>query len=378
MISLQVGPGGGALHAPETVRILSEAGHEVGVHLSGGSREYVGPAAFYGEDVSGVGVDLDESHGEPDALVFAPADAAVISRLAHGLSESPAERHYASGARPVVVVPDLDSATASHPAILENLSLLRQDGCLVLDVRWQLSAAEEIASAALHALGGEMDGLRVLVTTGGTREPVDSVRFVGNRSSGKMGAAVARQAHRRGADVTVVAANVERNVPGVEWVSVETAAELEEATLRHAGRADALVMAAAVSDFTPSEPLRDEKIRRGGCERLTLELTSTGDTLGKVRETCPGLLIAGFAATHGNPLQDAREKLQKKGADMIVGNDISAPGIGFGSEENEAYIVIKSGSEEGYEEYFVPRVQKNALASVILGHLMSAIKHREV
>lgn len=378
MISLQVGSGRGALHAPETSRILSEAGHDVEVHLTGGSREYVGPAAFYGEDVSGVNVDPPEPRGEPGALVFAPADAAAVSRLAHGLSESQPERLYASGVRPAVVVPDLDAATASHPAVLENLALLRQDGCLALEVRWQHNAAEEIASAALHALGGEMAGLRILVTTGGTREPVDSVRFVGNRSSGKMGAAVAREAHRRGAEVTVVAANVERIVPGVEWVAVETAAELEEATLRHAGQADALVMAAAVSDFTPSEPLRNEKIRRGGRESLTLELTSTGDTLGKVRQTCPGLLIAGFAATHGNPLQDAREKLDKKGADMIVGNDISAPGIGFGSEENEAYIVIKSGSVEGYEEHFVPRVQKNALASVILSHLMSAIKHREV
>ena len=376
MISVQVGPGRGALHAPEIARILSEAGHEVEVHLTGGAREYVGPAAFYAEDVSGVSVDPLEPRGEPHALVFVPADAAVISRLAHGLSKSPPERHYASGSRPVVIAPEMDSATASHPAVLENLSLLRQDGCVVFD-GWR-AAAEEIAFAALHAVGGEMDGVRVLVTTGGTREPVDSVRFVGNRSSGKMGAAVARQAHRRGADVTVVAANVEQRVPGVEWVAVETAAELEEATLRHAGQSDALVMAAAVSDFTPSEPLREEKIRRGGRERLTLDLTSTGDTLRKVRDSYPGLVIAGFAATHGNPLQDAREKLQKKGADMIVGNDISAPGIGFGSEENEAYIVIKSGSEEGYEEHFVPRVQKNALASVILGHLMSAIKHREV
>ena len=363
---------------PEASRILAEAGHDVEVHLTGGVREYVGPAVFCGEDVRGVSVTPAEPRGEPDALVFAPADAAVISRLAHGLNESGTERFYASGVRPAVVAPDLDSATASHPAVLENLALLRKDGCVVLEVGWRQNAAEEIASCALHALGGEMDGVRVLVTTGGTREPVDSVRFVGNRSSGKMGAAVARQAHWRGAEVTVVAANVEQIVPGVEWIAVDTVAELEEATLRHAGRSDALVMAAAVSDFTPASPLLEEKIRRGGRERLTLELTSTGDTLRKVRETYPGLVIAGFAATHGDPLQDAREKLRKKGADMIVGNDISAPGIGFGSEEKEAYIVMESGSGAGYEEHFVPRVQKNALASVILGHLMSAIKHREV
>ena len=377
MISLQTGPAKGALRAPEVARVLTEAGHEIEVCLTGGAREFVGPAAFHGADVYGVRVDA-ESGIQPDALVFAPADVAVIFRLAHGLSESRVESLYASGVRPAVIAPDLDAGSASHPALIDNLELLRQAGCAVLDVHWGQNAAEEIASAALHALGGDLDGLRVVVTAGGTREPMDSVRFLGNRSSGKMGVAIARQAHLRGAEVTVVAANIERSVPGVEWVAVETVAGLEEATLRHAGEADALVMAAAVSDFTPAEPVRNEKIRRGGREGLTLELTSTGDTLRKVRDACPGLAIAGFAATHGDPLQDAREKLEKKGADMIVGNDISAPGIGFGSDENEAYIVIKSSSEEGYEEHFVPRVQKNALASVILGHLMSAIKHREV
>ena len=126
MISVQVGPGRGALHAPEIARILSEAGHEVEVHLTGGSREYVGPAAFYAEDVSEVSVDPLEPRGEPHALVFAPADVAIVSRLAHGLSESQPERYYASGSRPAVIAPEMDSATASHPAILENLSLLRQ------------------------------------------------------------------------------------------------------------------------------------------------------------------------------------------------------------------------------------------------------------
>lgn len=363
---------------PEAARILAENGHEVEAHLTRGSRKYVGPAAFRGDDAPGVSVDSVEPHGSPDALVFAPADAVTICRLARGLSESPIERLYASGSRPAVIVPELDAGTASHPAVLDNLELLRRDGCAILDGRWRENAAEEIASAALHALGGELDGLRVAVTAGGTREPIDSVRFVGNRSSGKMGAALAREAYRRGAEVSLVAANVEIDVPGAETRRVESFSQLREETLALCERADVLVMAAAVSDFTPAAPLLEEKIRRGDRREMTLELSATSDILAEIRAAFPELFIAGFAATHGNPLEDARDKLSRKGVDMVVGNDISGPGIGFASEENEAYIVIKSGLGEGYEEHFVPRVQKNALASVILGHLMSANKHREV
>jgi phosphopantothenoylcysteine decarboxylase/phosphopantothenate--cysteine ligase len=223
-----------------------------------------------------------------------------------------------------------------------------------------------------------LDGLRLVVTVGGTREPVDSVRFVGNRSSGKMGAAIAREAYRGGAEVSVVAANVPEVEPGVEWRAVETFSELQSETLDLCEHADALIMAAAPSDFTPASPLLDEKIRRGGRETLTLELAATPDILAGVRERCPGLFVVGFAATHGDPRPDSREKLRGKGADVVVGNDISTPGIGFGGEDNEAFIVIKNGSEGGYEEHFVPRGPKTALASAILGHLMPAIKHREV
>lgn len=375
MILLSVGPTSGALHAPEMARLLAEAGREVSVHLDGGAREFVGPASFY---APGVAVGPVEEPEAVEALVYAPADAAMISRLTHGLSGGQTYRAYASGARPVVVAPDLDPGTAEHPAVLENLALLIADGCIVLDGSRLGTTADGIAAAVLHGIGGPLDGLRVLVTAGGTREPVDSVRFVGNRSSGKMGAAIAREAHRRGAEVSVVAANVSKIEPGVDWRAVETFAELREETLKLCEDADALIMAAAVSDFTPASPMLEEKIRRGGRETMTLDLAATPDILAEVRDRHPELFVVGFAATHGDPLPDAREKLRRKGVDLVVGNDISAPGIGFGSEENEAYIVMGSGSGDGYEEYFVPRGPKTALASVILGHLMPAIKHREV
>lgn len=375
MIPVCIGPGRGALQMPEAVLLLTESGHEIEVYLDGGARSFVGPAAFYGTEVSAVSVEPREPGPDPAAVVFAPADAAMISRLAHGFGDGPAYRAYASGIRPAVVAPELDPDTASHPAVRNNLDLLRDDGCTVLDGG---AGASEISAAVLHGIGGFLNGVRVVVTAGGTREPVDSVRFVGNSSSGKMGAALAREAHRAGAEVSVVAANVPEVEPGVNWHAVQTFAQLRAQTLELCQETDVLIMAAAVSDFTPASPLTDQKIRRSGRETMTLELAATHDVLAEVRERYPRLFVAGFAATHGDPLADAREKLERKGVDLVVGNDISAPGIGFGSEENEAYIVIKNGSGSGYEEHFVPRGPKTALASVILRHLMPAIKHMEV
>lgn len=374
MILLNVGPGSGALRAPQAALRLVEAGYEVAVYLDSGARDFVGPAAFRAPEGPDIALEPVEKPGPAEALLFAPADAATLSRLAYGLGEGAAYQAYTSGVRPAVVAPELDPAIAQHPAVRKNLALLKEDGATVLHD----ASPGELVSRTLHELGGPLDGLRVVVTAGGTREPVDSVRFVGNRSSGKMGAAIAREAYRRGAKVSVVAANVPEVEPGVEWRPVETFAKLREETLRLCEEADALVMAAAVSDFTPATPLLGEKIRRGGRETMTLELAATPDILSEVRERRPELFIVGFAATHGDPRPDAREKLRKKRVELVVGNDISAPGIGFGSEENEAYIVMERGSEGGFEEHFVPRGPKTALASVILGHLMPAIKHREV
>lgn len=355
MILVSVGPGPGALRTPEIVLELANVGRSVEVVLGQGTDRFVGPAAF-----ATLAPVVEEATDPPEALIFAPATAGTLARLARGLAEHSAERIYAAGTRPAVVVPEIDEATGEHPAVRENAELLRKDGCRLLEGSGkEMASPGEISNAVLNALGGPLSGLRVLTTAGGTQEPIDKVRFVGNRSSGKMGRAVAREAVRRGAEVMVVAANVGAKEPGVRWVDVEDYAGLEEATARLAAHADVLIMAAAVSDFTPAE-VNEGKIRRGGQEELELRLVATGDILQAVRESYPDLFMVGFAATHGDPVPDARKKLGSKGINLVVGNDISISGSGFGSDENEAYIVGQAG------EQFVPRTSKTEVARAIL------------
>ena len=355
MILLSVAPGQGALRSPEIVRELVSAGHGVEVVLERGAEHFIGPAAF-----APLAPVVGEATESPEIIVFAPATAGTLARLAWGPFEGPSEQAYAAGTRAAVVAPELDDYTRKYPAVRENVALLQKGGCRLLE-----SSGEDmvpplaIVGATLNSLGGPLSGARILVTAGGTHEPIDKVRFVGNRSSGKMGRTIAREAYRRGAEVTVVAANVEEKEPGVRWVDVESYEEIEEATTRLAKEADALIMAAAVSDFTPASS-EEGKIRRGGTEELDLKLVATGDILKSVRESNPELFMVGFAATFGDPLPDAREKLGSKGINLVVGNDVSLSGSGFGSEENEAYIVGQA------TERFVARAPKTEVARAIL------------
>jgi phosphopantothenoylcysteine decarboxylase/phosphopantothenate--cysteine ligase len=345
-----VGSGPGALAAPEIAREISGAGHRVEVILEPGARRFVGPAAFEGSTV-------EEPSESPEAILFAPATTNTLARLARGLGGGPAV------AGRGFVAPDLDASTADHTAVKKNLALLRGDGCqIIANPAGGMAPAKEVVARLLGALDGPMSGLKVLVTAGGTHEPMDSVRFIGNRSSGKMGLAVAREALRLGAEVSVVAANIEGTEPGTEWTAVETVKELRAEVLRRAAGIDALVMAAAVSDFAPAAPVK-EKIRRGEGD-LSLELKATPDILKVVRERYPDLFVVGFAATHGDPVPDAREKLGSKGVNLVVGNDISREGIGFGAAENEVYVVGQGG------ERFVPRAPKEDVARVILESLL--------
>jgi phosphopantothenoylcysteine decarboxylase/phosphopantothenate--cysteine ligase len=350
LILISVGASPGALAIPAVASEIAGAGKRVEVMLGPKARRFVGPAAFRN-------VALVEDPSEaPEAVLFAPAPVDTLARLARGLNG----RLSAS----TVVAPDLDAGTADHPALRENLDLIREDGYHVVEGReGSMAPVGDLVAGLLGSLGGRMSGLRLLVTAGGTREPIDSVRFIGNRSSGRMGLAVAHEAVRLGADVTVVAANVDRVEPGTRHHPVETVVELQEAVLDLAGAADALVMAAAVSDFTPASRSR-EKIRRSA-GTTSLELAPTADILEAVRERYPDLFVVGFAATHGDPLADAREKLAKKGANLVVGNDISKEGVGFSAADNEVYVV---GRER---ERFVPRASKEEVARVILESLMA-------
>jgi len=362
LILVSVGPSAGALKAPPVAQELAAAGHGVQVLLEPGTEHFVGPGSFL--PASNV---VERPSGVPDAVLFLPATAGTLARLSHGL-DHPAAETRESGA-PVFVAPDLDSATAENPAVRANLDRLRKDGTkILLGEGGGMAGVEELVAGVLGGRGGPLAGLRVLVTAGGTHEPLDSVRFIGNRSSGKMGLALAREALRRGAEVTVVAANIGRREPGVAWRDVRTVEELRDEVLREADGADVLVMAAAVSDFTPAAPER-EKIRRSSGVR-SIELAPTPDVLRAVREQNPELFMVGFAATHGDPASDAREKLRKKGADIVVGNDISHEGVGFGAEENEVYVVTNRG------ERFIPRATKAEVAGEVLDDIQALI-HEE-
>jgi phosphopantothenoylcysteine decarboxylase/phosphopantothenate--cysteine ligase len=234
----------------------------------------------------------------------------------------------------------------------------------------RLPEPPELLAAVEDALrvGGELDGAHVLVTAGGTREPIDAVRFVGNRSSGRMGLALAEEAKRRGAKVSVVAANVSIARPaGIDYIDVTTAAELADACAEHFDACDVLLMAAAVADYRPSE-MRTGKLKKdqtGG--ELNLRLVRTADVLSSLSERRrPDQLLVGFAAEHGEgALAYGRDKLTRKKLDAIVVNDIGGSGIGFESPDNEVWIVTADG------ERHVPRASKGRIAAAILDAVLS-------
>jgi phosphopantothenoylcysteine decarboxylase/phosphopantothenate--cysteine ligase len=266
-----------------------------------------------------------------------------------------------------------------HPATQANLELLRSRGVTVIEPgtgalatkdEWgtgRLAEPPELLAAFEALLGGGPSpwrGLNVLVTAGGTREPIDAIRFIGNRSSGRMGFAVAEQAAALGANVTVLAANValpRRTSGRIRYVDVETAAQLLEACAAHFPSCDVLVMAAAVADFRPSGPA-DGKIKKNGRAALDLHLEATADILGELAALRrPGQTVVGFAAEHGaGALEYGRDKLARKGLDAIVVNDVSRPGIGFDAPENEVTIITTE-----HEEH-VSRSSKADVADAIL------------
>jgi phosphopantothenoylcysteine decarboxylase/phosphopantothenate--cysteine ligase len=277
----------------------------------------------------------------------------------------------------------------ANPATQANVALLRERGIAVLDPdtgalgskgEWGTGRLREPADllAAVEALVPHgaprpMDGLRVLVSAGGTREPIDSVRYVGNRSSGRMGFALADEAARRGARVTCVAANVSlpRN-PAVEYVDVETAAELAAACAVAFEEADLLLMAAAVADYRPARPAA-EKIKKGATARLDVELERTDDVLADLAaQRRSGQVLVGFAAEHGaGGLEHARGKLRDKGLDAVVLNDVSRGDVGFDVAENEVTIVTPAGDAH------VPRASKAEVAAAVLDAVANLLNREE-
>jgi phosphopantothenoylcysteine decarboxylase / phosphopantothenate---cysteine ligase len=401
-ILLGVTGGISAYKAVELTRMAGKAGHSVRVVQTETSLDFVGRATF--EGITGAPVLIDEFERDPargvfpgdpapdhdpishlevvrhaDVFVIAPASANTIAKLANGLADNLLTSAALAATCPLVVAPAMNNAMYENAATQANLTTLRERGVHVMEPgtgslasrgEWGVGRLPEPAEilARIEAVlepafaPKSLDGLRVLVTAGGTREPIDSVRYVGNRSSGRMGVAVATEAATRGADVTVVAANIAVPIPdGVHVVRVQTAAELEAACRTAFPDCDVLVMSAAVADFRPASAV-DDKIKKTGRDRLALELEPTTDVLSALAGSRrPGQTLVGFAAEHGgDAVAHGRMKLERKRVDAIVVNDISDPAIGFESDQNEVTIVTAADVRT------VPRGPKSAVAAAIV------------
>src|SRR5215213_3785773 len=392
-----------AYKAVELVRLAAKAGHSVRVVQTESSLEFVGKATF--EGITGAPVLVTEWERDPargaypgdpepshaaishlelvrraDVYAIAPASANTIAKLAGGHADNLLTSAALASPAPLVLAPAMNGRMWAHAATRANVELLRSRGALVVAPatgrlaskgEWgtgrladpaDVLAAIESALAPAPFASRSLDGLRVLVTAGGTREPIDSVRYVGNRSSGRMGLALAEEAARRGADVTLICANVALERPaGVRAVDVSSAAELEAAARAAFPETDVLLMAAAVADFRPRAP-EDAKIVKAERDGLTVELEPTTDilaTLGGLRG--PGQTLVGFAAEHGaGAVGRGRAKLERKQLDAVVVNDIARPEIGFDSEQNEVTIVTAG------DERAVPLGRKSAVAAAVL------------
>ena len=405
-VLLGVSGGIAAYKAVELVRLATADGHAVRVIQTPTSLKFVGSATF--EGVTGAPVLVDEFERDPargafpgerppdhdpishlelvrrcDVLCVAPTSANTLAKLAHGLADNLLTSAALAASAPLVLAPAMNDRMWENPATRANLETMRHRGASIVQPgrgrlaskgEWgvgRLADPPEILTAIGATLRAgrpfgfaprSLDGLRVLVTGGGTREPIDSVRYVGNRSSGRMGLALAEEAARRGAEVTLIAANVSLpRPPRVRWVDVETAEELGSAARSEFQSADVLLMAAAVADFRPREA-EGTKIPKAGRAGFTLELEPTADVLGALAsERRPDQTLVGFAAEHGQgAVERAREKLRRKGLDAVVVNDISRSEIGFDVEDNEVTIITAA------EELAVPRGPKGAVAAAVL------------
>ncbi len=431
-ILLGVSGGIAAYKALEFVRLATGAGHAVRVVQTPAGRRFVGAVSFAA--LSGAPVLVSEFERDPargafpgdaapdhdplghlelvrnaDVYLVAPASANTIAKLAHGLAEDMLSSCALAATCPLIVAPAMNNHMYEHAATRANVQTLSDRGVTIVEPGSgrlaskgeegvgrlaepaQLLVACEKAIAAAGPVtdrpapgrngsapasanakpdGADWAGVRVLVTAGGTREPIDSVRFLGNSSSGRMGLALAEAALARGADVTLVAANVPlASSDAIERCDVVTAAELQQACRRAFADCDVLLMAAAVADFRPAAP-HDGKIKKAGRSGLELQLEPTADVLaGLAAARKAGQTLVGFAAEHGeDAVELARRKLDEKGVDAIVVNDISRSDIGFDSDANEVTILTANGSPDGGTDgaIEVARASKAQVAETIL------------
>lgn len=348
-------------------RLLVRAGAEVRTVMTESALRFLGPHTLSAITGTRPAVGFwDEPSVSPhielarwaDAVCIAPATAATMSRLAHGLSEDLLSAVVLATRVPVVIAPAMHSDMWAHPATRRNLAALLADGYRVVGPAHGPLAAgdvgpgrmvdpEEIVAALEQALGGgTLAGWRVLVSAGGTREPIDPVRFIGNRSSGKMGNAIAEEAAGRGASVTLVTTVEPPQVAGLQVIRVDTAAEMAEAVWSRAGDCDVAVLAAAVADFRPARSASSKLRRADGPPALVLE--PTPDILAGVAAMQPRPFLVGFAAETG-PVEGASAKAKAKGVDLLVANDVLAAGSGFGTEGNQVALILPDGTLEWWD-----------------------------
>ena len=307
-----------------------------------------------------------------DLVIVAPATARILAKYAAGLSDDLLTATLLATRAPVLVAPAMHTEMWEHPAVQENLVTLRRRGVHVVDPESGRLAGGDVgegrladptriveAAAKVLAEGRDLAGVRVLVTAGGTRERIDPVRFVGNRSSGKMGYAVAQAASRRGAAVTLVTTQTRPAPEAIEIVMVESAGEMQQAVLERFGETDVVVMAAAVADFRPKAIAPEKLKKHDGVPEIILE--PTPDILAELGERKTGQLLVGFAAETEHVRERAAEKLARKRLDLMVANDVTAPDAGFEVDTNRAILLDSSGAAED-----VPLLTKTALADLIL------------
>lgn len=387
-IALGISGGIGAYKAVEVARGLQKRGHDVTAVMTQNARRFVGPVTFEAITRRPVitsqwtaGANAEVEHialaTSVDLLLVAPATANIIGKFANGIADDFLSTLYLATTAPVLIAPAMNTQMLEHPAVRENLARLAGRGVQVVEVgagylacgwvgKGRLAEPDQIVDAADRLVGAKrsLEGRRVLVTAGPTFEDLDPVRFIGNRSSGRMGFAVAAEAVRRGADVTLVAGPTTAQPPAVaDLVRVRGAVEMRDAVMARVADADAVVMAAAVADYAP-EAAKSQKIKKHD-EALTLTLHRTPDilaTLGEWRRRLGGTrpVLVGFAAETDDVVARARRKLESKHVDFVAANDVLQPGAGFEVDTNVVTLVGRDWEDA------LPLQAKTSVAAAIL------------
>ena len=395
-VALGVGGGIAAYKAAELARALMERGFSVRVLMTRSAEEFVRPLTFAAltgrkvitnlfsaasaEDTLASAIEHIRVAQENQILVIAPATADLLAKLAHGLADDFLTTTYLAFSGSVVLAPAMNTNMWNHPATQENLRILRTRGHVIVEPDdgilacgmvgpGRLAEPEVIAQAVAEvALGShpkqDLEGETVLITAGPTQEPLDPVRYLSNRSSGKMGYALAEAAVGRGARVILVSGPIALAAPaGVELIPVQTAVEMRQAVMDHLEQATMIIKAAAVADYHRTNPPR-QKVKKTAA-RLSLELDPTPDILAEAGRKKGDRLLVGFAAETENLIEEARRKLKSKNCDMVVANLVAQPGIGFESDENEVTLVLSTG-----ESIPVERAPKSAISHRIFDEMM--------